>query len=277
MSIRLTSGQEDKGTNPIIVAAANAIADKVTTTLAASSSNEIKTVEDEENLSVTSVMQRKEIMCKLANRPSRVIKAAFFASSLMHNQIVLLRNMVEPEDVDPMVLHASFCSLLITFEQLEQEIAEECSKFGKVVKVLIVTMVEQGARLVKVFVEFGDQEAASKAVARLDKRWFGGKVRRARGQLYGDSKLAVHEQHQVYLCGAFATPCAPQSSRRWRRCCMEEMRLRLVGVEADLNDSVVLLAPHEKLYGAPPRSVSSRQALKLCWTQSELAIVELDA
>ena len=93
----------------------------------------------------------------------------------------------------------------MTAKQLEKEIAEECSKFGKVSsshplafvlphshsdtsylsfhvdrlqvnKVLIVTMVEQGSRLVKVFVEFGDQEAATKAVARLDKRWFGGKV-----------------------------------------------------------------------------------------------------
>ncbi|EKX51036.1 hypothetical protein GUITHDRAFT_134574 [Guillardia theta CCMP2712] len=138
--------KEDKTSNPIIVAAANAIADKVTTSLVTSSSNDITTVEDEENLSVSSVLQRKEIMCKLANRPSRV---------------VLLKNMVEPEDVDPL---------------LEQEIAEECSKFGKVNKVLIVTMVEQGSRLVKVFVEFGDQEAATKAVARLDKRWFGGKI-----------------------------------------------------------------------------------------------------
>jgi len=140
------TSSEDKTSNPIIVAAANAIADKVTTSLVTSSSNDITTVEDEENLSVSSVLQRKEIMCKLANRPSRV---------------VLLKNMVEPEDVDPL---------------LEQEIAEECSKFGKVNKVLIVTMVEQGSRLVKVFVEFGDQEAATKAVARLDKRWFGGKI-----------------------------------------------------------------------------------------------------
>lgn len=127
----------------------------------------------------------------------------------MWHQVVLLKNMVEPEDVDPLVTPDNFRFPCVTAKQLEQEIAEECSKFGKVSsshqpllpfafilphsltptpyisfhvdrlqvnKVLIVTMVEQGSRLVKVFVEFGDQEAAAKAVARLDKRWFGGKV-----------------------------------------------------------------------------------------------------
>eukprot|EP00873_Tetraselmis_striata_P005029 jgi/Tetstr1/425293/TSEL_015744.t1 len=64
--------------------------------------------------------------------------------------IVLLRNMVGPGEVD---------------ETLEDEVAEECSKYGQVNRVLIF--------------EFDRTEAAVKALVDLEGRFFGGRVVRA--------------------------------------------------------------------------------------------------
>lgn len=59
------------------------------------------------------------------------------------SKVVILRNMVEPEDVD---------------ETLQEEIQEECSKFGVVEKVIIYNEKQSdeddGEIIVKIFVEF---------------------------------------------------------------------------------------------------------------------------
>ncbi|KAK5985047.1 Poly(U)-binding-splicing factor half pint [Trichostrongylus colubriformis] len=71
--------------------------------------------------------------------------------------ILVLRNMVSPEEID---------------EYLEEEIKEECSKYGTVQEVVIAN--DQNAGIVKIFVRFADPKQVDAARAALDKRFFGG-------------------------------------------------------------------------------------------------------
>lgn len=71
--------------------------------------------------------------------------------------VLVLRNMVNPEDID---------------EYLEEEIKEECSKYGDVQEVVIAN--DQSAGVVKIFVRFIDPKQVDAARAALDKRFFGG-------------------------------------------------------------------------------------------------------
>ncbi|KJH53759.1 poly-U binding splicing factor, half-pint family [Dictyocaulus viviparus] len=71
--------------------------------------------------------------------------------------VLVLRNMVNPEDID---------------EYLEEEIKEECSKYGDVQEVVIAN--DQNAGIVKIFVRFIDPKQVDAARAALDKRFFGG-------------------------------------------------------------------------------------------------------
>ncbi|KAK6758995.1 hypothetical protein RB195_016301 [Necator americanus] len=71
--------------------------------------------------------------------------------------VLVLRNMVNPEDID---------------EYLEEEIKDECSKYGEVQEVVIAN--DQNAGLVKIFVRFADPKQVDTARAALDKRFFGG-------------------------------------------------------------------------------------------------------
>ncbi|XGW07037.1 hypothetical protein V3C99_016944 [Haemonchus contortus] len=71
--------------------------------------------------------------------------------------VLVLRNMVNPEDID---------------EYLEDEIKEECSKYGDVQEVVIAN--DQTARIVKIFVRFADPKQVDAARAALDKRFFSG-------------------------------------------------------------------------------------------------------
>ena len=80
------------------------------------------------------------------------------------SRVLLLKNMVGPGEVD---------------EELENEIGEECTKFGEVHKVRVVelppgpTTPEEEA--VRIFVQFAKQAAAMKAYIDLDGRYFGGR------------------------------------------------------------------------------------------------------
>ena len=81
--------------------------------------------------------------------------------------VVLLRNMVGPGEVD---------------EALEDEVAEECTKFGQVLRVLIFEVTEDGfphTEAVRIFVQFDRKEAATKALVDLEGRFFGGRTVRA--------------------------------------------------------------------------------------------------
>jgi len=88
-------------------------------------------------------------------------------TDLMKNpsKVVCLRNMVGPGEVD---------------EDLEPETAEECTKYGKVIKCVIMELpdvVEEEA--VRIFIEFERLESAIKAIVDLNGRFFGGRQVRA--------------------------------------------------------------------------------------------------
>jgi poly(U)-binding-splicing factor PUF60 len=88
----------------------------------------------------------------------------------------LLRNMVSVEETnDP---------------ELEGEILEECTKYGKVEQVKIVVMDKESVRI---FVLYEDHEGANKAKMSLDTRFFGGRV--ISGVLY---------DHDVFLAGNYS-------------------------------------------------------------------------
>ncbi|XP_071486183.1 splicing factor 45-like [Diadema antillarum] len=85
-------------------------------------------------------------------------------SNILKNptKILLLTNMVGPGEVD---------------DDLQPETAEECSKYGDVVKVLIYEdPLKPPTEAVRIFVEFTRMEAAVKAVVDLNGRFFGGRV-----------------------------------------------------------------------------------------------------
>ena len=96
--------------------------------------------------------------------------------------VVVLRNMVGPDDVD---------------EELQEEIEEECGKYGEVERVIIYQE-RQGEDddapvIVKIFVEFKNSSSAIKAKDALHNRFFGGRVVVAQiydQELYGNQDLS---------------------------------------------------------------------------------------
>ncbi|CAH8457653.1 unnamed protein product [Heterobilharzia americana] len=79
--------------------------------------------------------------------------------------VILLRNMCGPGEVD---------------DDLEPETAEECAKYGKVVMCMIYELPEApDDEVVRIFVEFDSEEAATKAVLDLNGRFFAGRVVKA--------------------------------------------------------------------------------------------------
>ncbi|XP_067684085.1 splicing factor 45-like [Haliotis asinina] len=99
--------------------------------------------------------------------PKEVPRESPSNTNLLRNpsKVILLRNMVGPGEVD---------------EDLEPETAEECSKYGKVIKCIIFEIpgqVEEEA--VRIFVEFERMESAIKALVDLNGRYFGGKIVKA--------------------------------------------------------------------------------------------------
>ncbi|KAK0410694.1 hypothetical protein QR680_005279 [Steinernema hermaphroditum] len=91
------------------------------------------------------------------------------------SSVICLKNMIGPEEIDA---------------ELENEVKDECSKFGRVEDVVIVE--HAASNSVKIFVRFGECAEADKARQELDKRWFGG--RQITAQLY-DQALYDHEDY----------------------------------------------------------------------------------
>ncbi|XP_057307657.1 poly(U)-binding-splicing factor PUF60-like isoform X2 [Hydractinia symbiolongicarpus] len=94
--------------------------------------------------------------------------------------VLVLRNMVGAEEVD---------------EDLEEEVTEECSRFGEVKKVVIYQE-KQGEEesaevIVKIFVEFAKTESAETAQTALHGRWFGG--RNIQAQVYDEDKFKAQD------------------------------------------------------------------------------------
>lgn len=108
-------------------------------------------LEREEKLEISGKDARYMMMQKLARAPS--------------TGVVVLRNMVTVEEID---------------DDLEEEITEECSRFGPVNRVIIYqekqSEAEDAEVIVKIFVEFGKLSEAEAAKNALNGRYFGGKV-----------------------------------------------------------------------------------------------------
>lgn len=67
-------------------------------------------------------------------------------------------------------------------DELEDEVASECSKYGTVTRVLIFEITEPNFPVdeaVRIFVQFERPEETTKAFVDLDGRYFGGRVVRA--------------------------------------------------------------------------------------------------
>ncbi|KAJ3083807.1 Poly(U)-binding-splicing factor puf60 [Quaeritorhiza haematococci] len=117
----------------------------------------------EENVSI-SANQRYAIMQKLLRKGEEGAQAAQPAAESTPTQqttpVLNLKNMVTPEEID---------------EELHEEVAEECQKYGRVVKVIISTEGLSGNETADVFVCFEDSEGARRAQTALDGRFFGGR------------------------------------------------------------------------------------------------------
>jgi poly(U)-binding-splicing factor PUF60 len=113
--------------------------------------NENLSISAQENVSIRGQSARHEVMQRLMRPES--------------SPVIVLKNMVEPEDVD---------------DSLQEEIMEECSKFGTVERVLIYQETqseeENAPIVVKIFVEFSNTNEAEAAKNSLNGRFFGGKV-----------------------------------------------------------------------------------------------------
>ncbi|KMZ58204.1 Splicing factor 45 [Zostera marina] len=94
-------------------------------------------------------------------------------------RVLLLRNMVGPGEVD---------------DELEDEVASECAKYGTVTRVLIFEITEPNfpaEEAVRIFVQFERSEETTKALIDLDSRFFGGRVVRA--LFYDEGRFAANE------------------------------------------------------------------------------------
>ncbi|XP_031778201.2 poly(U)-binding-splicing factor half pint isoform X2 [Nasonia vitripennis] len=119
---------------------------------------EPQTLQQQENMSIKGQSARHLVMQKLMRK--------------VESRVVILRNMVAPEDVD---------------QTLQEEIQDECSKFGVVERVIIYNERqseddEDPEIIVKIFVEFSQMTEAERARDSLNGRYFGGRL--VKGELY---------------------------------------------------------------------------------------------
>ncbi|XP_055923631.1 poly(U)-binding-splicing factor half pint isoform X1 [Eupeodes corollae] len=128
---------------------------------------ETQTLQQQENMSIKGQSARQLVMQRLM-RPQE-------------SRVIILRNMVGPEDVD---------------ESLQEEIQEECAKFGVVSRVIIYKEKQtenedddDAEIIVKIFVEFSASSEAIRGRDVLHGRFFAG--RRVVAQLY-DQALFDH-------------------------------------------------------------------------------------
>ncbi|XP_065203646.1 poly(U)-binding-splicing factor half pint [Planococcus citri] len=115
---------------------------------------EPQTLQQQENMSIKGQSARHLVMQKLMRK--------------VESKVVILRNMVGPEDVD---------------ESLQEEIQDECSKYGNVERVIIYNEKQSEEDdddvIVKIFVEFSAMSEAEKAKDALGGRFFAGRVVKA--------------------------------------------------------------------------------------------------
>ncbi|XP_044258953.1 STE20-like serine/threonine-protein kinase [Tribolium madens] len=130
--------------------------------------NEPQTLQQQENMSIKGQNARHFVMQKLMRK--------------VDSKVVILRNMVGPEDVD---------------ETLQEEIQEECSKYGTVERVIIYNekqSEEDDASdvVVKIFVEFSETPEAENARDALNGRYFGGRMLKIKMSFFNNIKKVLH-------------------------------------------------------------------------------------
>ncbi|XP_021355513.1 poly(U)-binding-splicing factor PUF60-like isoform X1 [Mizuhopecten yessoensis] len=110
-----------------------------------------QTLDQQENMKISGSNARHMVMQKLMR------KSDF--------RVMALRNMVGPEDLD---------------DELENEVTDECGKYGVVNRVIIYqekqSEAEDAEIIVKIFVEFSNQSEVEKACQALNGRFFGGRI-----------------------------------------------------------------------------------------------------
>ncbi|XP_034948053.1 poly(U)-binding-splicing factor half pint isoform X2 [Chelonus insularis] len=129
---------------------------------------EPQTLQQQENMSIKGQSARHLVMQKLMRK--------------VESRVVILRNMVTPKDVD---------------QSLQEEIQDECSKFGVVERVIIYNERqseddEDAEVIVKIFVVFSRMSEAERARDSLNGRYFGGRL--VKGELY-DQALFDHSDY----------------------------------------------------------------------------------
>ncbi|KAK6174281.1 hypothetical protein SNE40_017591 [Patella caerulea] len=116
-----------------------------------------QTLDQQENMKISGTNARHMVMQKLMRNSEC--------------RVMVLRNMVGPEDLD---------------DELETEVTDECGKFGIVNRVIIYqekqSEEDDAEIIVKIFVEFTQQEEVERGIAALNGRFFGG--RRVRAEKY---------------------------------------------------------------------------------------------
>ena len=116
-------------------------------------------LEQQVDITLKGKEQRMMLMQKLMQRRQQAASAS---------RVLVLRNMVGAEDVD---------------EELENEITDECGKFGEVERVIIYQErqgeEEDAEVIVKIFVEFVSARSVEKAAESLNGRFFAGRVVKA--------------------------------------------------------------------------------------------------
>ncbi len=129
---------------------------------------EPSTLHQQENMSIKGQEARHLVMQKLMRTQNESV-------------VVLLKNMVGSEDVD---------------EELQEEIEEECGKFGEVERVIIYqekqSEEDDADIVVKIFVEFKEATSAKSAKDSLNGRFFAG--RRIVADIY-DQDLYDHQDY----------------------------------------------------------------------------------
>ncbi|KAK9155143.1 hypothetical protein Sjap_002623 [Stephania japonica] len=96
------------------------------------------------------------------SKTEKKVKSVSFTGT--PTRVLLLRNMVGPGEVD---------------DELEDETASECTKYGTVTRVLIFEITEPDFPVdeaVRIFVQFERSEETTKALIDLDGRYFGGRI-----------------------------------------------------------------------------------------------------
>lgn len=79
-------------------------------------------------------------------------------------------------------------------DDLEGEVAEECTKYGTVTRVLIFEITETNfphEEAVRIFVQFERAEQATKALIELEGRFFGGRIVHA--SFYDEERFSNNE------------------------------------------------------------------------------------